>query len=118
MHHGADSRISAVLTVLSEWVDKEVPGFAEANERVLAALRRMIADGQDRGGLRPDIGVADAFLALCQLSRPIPGIDARLSSPYAHRHVDLLVDGLCTSAPTPLAEAVDLDHLHAKRGPA
>ncbi|MGC5012337.1 TetR/AcrR family transcriptional regulator [Streptosporangium sp. DT93] len=118
MHRGADSRISAIGTVLSEWVDKEVPRFAEANDRILAALRRMISDGQRRGLLRPDIGVGDVFLALCQLTRPMPGVDARLSSPYAHRHLDLLVDGLCTSTPTPLVEAVDLDRLHARSGHA
>jgi AcrR family transcriptional regulator len=117
VHRGADSRISAVGTALTQCVDGGVPGFAEANDRMLAALGKMIADGQERGRLRPDIGVGDVFLALCQLTRPMPGVDAGLSSSCAHRHLDLFVDGLCAPDPTPLVDAVDLNRMHGSAQP-
>ncbi|WP_199439765.1 TetR/AcrR family transcriptional regulator [Umezawaea beigongshangensis] len=117
VHRGAESRISAIETALARWVNGGTPGFAEANDRMLAALGTMIAEGQEQGRLRPDIGVGDVFLALCQLTRPMPGVDARLSAPCAHRHLDLFVDGLCAPDPTPLVDAVDLDRMHGSAQP-
>jgi AcrR family transcriptional regulator len=102
VHRAADGRIGAASASLKQWFDKSAPEFAAARERLQHSVEAIITQGQERGVLRTDIGVGDVMIALSQLTRPLPGTGCPLIDRYAHRHLELLLDGLCTPTPSPL----------------
>ncbi|MGV9253265.1 TetR/AcrR family transcriptional regulator [Streptomyces sp. NPDC003697] len=94
VHTAADERISALCPMVSSSFDRHHPDLEAARERI----ERLVAEVMDRakaaGQLRTDVGVGDLMLAVAQLSRPpagtcCPGVDR-----FAHRHLQLLLDGL------------------------
>ncbi|MEU6811866.1 helix-turn-helix domain-containing protein [Streptomyces sp. NPDC046831] len=94
VHTAADERISALCPMVSSSFDRHHPDLEAARERT----ERLVAEVMDRakaaGQLRTDVGVGDLMLAVAQLSRPpagtcCPGVDR-----FAHRHLQLLLDGL------------------------
>jgi AcrR family transcriptional regulator len=95
MHRALDLRISAVMPALVGELppeDEEVRAF---RDEAATALQATIDAAQADGALRPEVAFGDIGLLLVRLSRPLPGpfprgLDARL----AHRHLDLLLDGL------------------------
>jgi AcrR family transcriptional regulator len=105
VHRAADGRIGAASASLKQWFDKSAPEFAAARERLQHSVEAIITQGQERGVLRTDIGVGDVMIALSQLTRPLPGTGCPLIDRYAHRHLELLLDGLCTPTPSPLPGA-------------
>ncbi|WP_158075622.1 TetR/AcrR family transcriptional regulator [Actinokineospora bangkokensis] len=107
LHRAADGRVSAVGSAAGEPPPVCAAEFAAANDRLVAALGRLLERGQRLGRLRGDARVEDVFLGLCKLSRPLPGTSATGVDVTAHRHLDILVDGLCATSPTPLVDAVD-----------
>ncbi len=99
MHRALDLRVSAVMPVLLDRVpasDEEIAATREASAERLEAL---IARAHDAGSLRSDVTFGDIGPLLVRLSRPLPGtlgddLDRRL----AHRHLDLVLDGLRAGA--------------------
>ena len=112
MHKAIDFRIAAVMPALLGHIsfegDEEVRRWREF---AVEPVQRMVAMAQQDGSLRPDIAFGDIGLMLVRLSRPLPGeFPPELNDRLAHRHVELLVQGLRTAAPLP-EPALGLDDL-------
>jgi AcrR family transcriptional regulator len=99
LHRALDLRISALMPVLV--------GELQMDEEVLAARRasaeavdRLVAAAHADGSLRPDATSGDVGMLLVRLSRPLPGpFPSDLNRRLAHRHLELLLDGLRPPAP-------------------
>ncbi|WP_225845343.1 TetR/AcrR family transcriptional regulator [Streptomyces sp. HPF1205] len=90
----AQERVSALCPLLSDVFDRQDPAVAEQTERLNQAVGAIIGRGQSSGQLRPDIAAGDVMVALTQLSRPLPGTGCAGFDRYAHRHLQLFLDGL------------------------
>ncbi|MCX5377831.1 TetR/AcrR family transcriptional regulator [Streptomyces sp. NBC_00091] len=93
-HAAADERIGALCPMLSDGFDHDHPELLAARDALGVAVETLVAAGQDGGLLRADIGVGDLMIALSQLSRPLPGTDCLAVERFAHRHLQLFLDGL------------------------
>ena len=99
MHRALDFRIAAVMPVMLGHIslegDEEI---ARARDTAVEPVQRMIELAQREGSLRPDLAFGDVGLMLVRISRPLPGAFPReLNDRLAHRHVDLLLQGLRSS---------------------
>ncbi|MGW6685481.1 TetR/AcrR family transcriptional regulator [Streptomyces sp. NPDC054961] len=110
-HGAADERIGALCPMLSDDFDRDHPELLASRSALEEAVESLVAAGQLAGLLRTDIGVGDLLIALSQLSRPLPGTACFDVGLFAHRHLQLLLDGLRTparsalpGAPTTLAD--------------
>ena len=106
MHRALDLRVSAVIPTLLGQVSLDDAELLRMRQRSAGLIERMIAQAQADGTLRPDMAFADIALLLIRMSRPLPGPISRvLDNDLAHRHLDLLLDGLLLNraqAATPL----------------
>jgi AcrR family transcriptional regulator len=103
MHCALDLRIGAVMPALAGQVptDDEV---RSARDRSAALVQQMIEQAQAEGILRPDVAFGDIGLLVIRLSRPFHSPFPRdLDDRIAHRHLDLLIDGLRRSRDRPVA---------------
>jgi len=119
MHRALDFRIAAVMPALlgrlSFVADEDI---RRARDGAVAPVREMIERAQREGSLRPDVAYGDVGLMLVRLSRPLPGAFPReLDDELAHRHVELLVQGLrppgAQAGPPLPGPALGLDQLRA-----
>ncbi|MDX2391235.1 MULTISPECIES: TetR/AcrR family transcriptional regulator [unclassified Streptomyces] len=93
-HAAADERIGALCPMLAAGFDPEHPELIASRTALEEAVEALVAAGQDGGLVRTDIGVGDLMVALSQLSRPLPGTGCPDMDGYAHRHLQLFLDGL------------------------
>lgn len=121
LHRALDLRIAAVMpqVVSQRLLDDE--DFLAARSASVGPLDRIIATAHADGSLRPDVASGDIGLLLVRLTRPLPGpFPAETDNRLAHRHLDLLIDGL-RSAPhrgtTLPGPAMTFDDLAAMPGP-
>lgn len=107
--HGAlDSRVAAVLPALLDAIPTDDPEMAAGSTTGAALLEEMVRAAHEAGRLRPDVSVADIGTLVVRLSRPLPGnVAPEVDVELAHRHADLVFDGLHAGADptTPLAGA-------------
>ncbi|MFJ8083624.1 TetR/AcrR family transcriptional regulator [Streptomyces sp. NPDC096205] len=93
-HASVDERISALCPMVESTFDKNHPDLEETRVRceglVVAIMDRAKAAGQ----LRPDVGFGDLMVAVAQLSRPPAGTVCLDVDRFAHRHLQLFLDGL------------------------
>lgn len=118
MHAVLDLRVSAVIPVLLDHVDLDNERLGPARERGAHALQAIIDAAQAAGVLNPDVTFADVGMMLVRLSRPLPGpVPPALNTRLAHRHLNLLINGLRPSAGVPLlgGPALTREDLHALR---
>jgi AcrR family transcriptional regulator len=95
MHAVLDLRIAAVIPVLLEEVELDSEELTAARERGARALQRIVDTAHAADCLSSDVTFGDIGLMLIRLSRPLPGrIDPDLNAELAHRHLDLLINGL------------------------
>lgn len=117
MHRALDLRVGAVMPQLVG----QVPSDGElrcAHDQSAESVQTLIDAARAEGTLRPDVAFADIGMLLIRLSRPLPGPFPRtLDDALAHRHLDLLIDGLRAagdrSAPLP-GPAMTLEDLHTR----
>ncbi|MEU0933815.1 MULTISPECIES: TetR/AcrR family transcriptional regulator [unclassified Embleya] len=115
--HGAmRERIGALCPLVSATVDKEHPELISARTRLEDLVETLMERSRAEGRLRVDVGSGDLLMAITQLTRPLPGMGGCVvNDRFVHRHLDVLLDGLCTSDPTPLSGSTvamrDLEHL-------
>ncbi|RKR86207.1 TetR family transcriptional regulator [Micromonospora pisi] len=93
-HASADLLIGGLCAVFSDRLDLADPELCEAREQMEDAFELMLRRARESGQLRPDIGVGDLIVPIVQLTRPLPGTAQATVEPYAHRHLELLLDGL------------------------
>ncbi|MEU8774741.1 TetR/AcrR family transcriptional regulator [Streptomyces sp. NPDC048606] len=114
-HTAADERIGALCPMLSDGFDRDHPELLASREALGAAVENLLAAGQRDGLVRTDIGVGDLMVALSQLSRPLPGSACPEADRFAHRHLQLFLDGLRAPARSELpGEAATLEDLRRK----
>ncbi|WP_314250565.1 TetR/AcrR family transcriptional regulator [Streptomyces kutzneri] len=114
-HAAADERIGAMCPMLADGFDGEHPELLAARAALEEAVVTLLAAGQDAGLVRADIGVGDLMVALSQLSRPLPGTACLDTDRFAHRHLQLFLDGLRAPARSELpGSATTLDDLRQK----
>jgi AcrR family transcriptional regulator len=118
LHRALDLRVSAVLPALLGRVSFEDGEVGVLRDRSAALIEELIERAQAAGTLRPDVAFADVTLLLIRLARPLPGpIPRPLDSELAHRHLDLVLDGLQTGRDRPAAPlpgpALTREDLHA-----
>ncbi|WP_441249707.1 TetR/AcrR family transcriptional regulator [Kitasatospora sp. McL0602] len=102
VHAAADERIGALCPMISDHVDQAAPDILAAKARLDAAVTGLVAQAHRSGVLRADVGAGDIVVAISQLTRPLPGTACLDLEPYAHRHLQLLLDGLRAPAPSVL----------------
>jgi|1185.fasta_scaffold122690_2 AcrR family transcriptional regulator len=95
LHAALDVRVSAVIPAVLDTLDPEDDELRAARETSAALVQRIVDTAHRDGSLPADVTFGDVGTLLVRLSRPLPGpvppdVDARL----AHRHLDLLVEGL------------------------
>ena len=95
MHAVLDLRIAAVIPVLLAQVDLEGEELTSARERGARLLQQIVDAAHEAGGLNSNVTFGDIGLMLIRLSRPLPGgVSGELNAQLAHRHLDLLINGL------------------------
>ncbi|TDD29741.1 TetR/AcrR family transcriptional regulator [Actinomadura sp. KC06] len=99
MHRVLDIRIGAVFPVLLNEIPFDDAEVAAVRDGGVAVMQGLVATAQEDGDLRDDVTHADIGMLLVRLSRPLPGPMPRdLAEQLAHRHLDLLIDGLRAAA--------------------
>ena len=81
------------------------PELIAAREHLGAAVAALVAAGQAAGQVRADIAAGDVLLALSQLTRPLPGTGCPVTDRFAHRQLQVFLDGLRTPARSALPGA-------------
>lgn len=101
--------------MLADGFDGEHPELLAARTALEEAVVTLLTAGQDAGLVRTDIGAGDLMVALSQLSRPLPGTGCLDTDRFAHRHLQLFLDGLRAPAHSELpGSAATLDDLRQK----
>jgi AcrR family transcriptional regulator len=127
MHRALDLRIGAIMPALANQIPSEDTDLLRARDESSKPMQQMIASAQAEGTLRPDVAFADVGLLITRLAQPLPGpIPRALSDRLAHRHLDLLLDGLratdhnrsVASLPGPAMTLADLRALAFQLGEA
>jgi AcrR family transcriptional regulator len=113
MHAALDARVAAVMPALGPAVPVEEAEFLAARDAAVEPVQRIIAAAQAAGTLRPDASFGDIGLMLIRLSRPLPNaFPSEMERALAHRHLDLVIDGLRAHDALPLSgPALSLEEL-------
>jgi AcrR family transcriptional regulator len=90
----AEERIGALCPMLSNAFDRRDPQVAVQVERLVRSITAIMERAQRAGQLRGDVAVGDLVVALTQLTRPLPGTGCMTFDRFAHRHLQLFLDGL------------------------
>ncbi|MCU1658847.1 MAG: hypothetical protein JWO57_3503 [Pseudonocardiales bacterium] len=95
MHAVLEIRVAAVIPVLLDELDLDGAELGPEREASAAAVQRIIDTAHEDGSLPEDVTFGDVGTLLVRLSRPMPGpFTEELDNRLAHRHVDLLIEGL------------------------
>src|SRR4051812_26176937 len=95
MHAVLDLRVSAVIPAGLDSMDLEDEDVRAAREASAALAQRLVDFAHADGSLAGDVTFGDVGTLLVRLSRPLPGaIPPDVDEQLAHRHLDLVIDGL------------------------
>jgi AcrR family transcriptional regulator len=95
LHAALDVRVSAVIPLVLDTLDLEDDEVRTARERSAGLVQRLVDAAHADGSLAADITFGDVGTLLVRLSRPLPGaVPPEVDQRLAHRHLDLLVEGL------------------------
>jgi AcrR family transcriptional regulator len=102
MHRATDVRTAAVIPALLPQIPFDDEEITRARQTGAALLEALVAAAHRAGTLRGDVTSGDIGLLIVRLSRPLPGgFPAETNHSLSHRHLDLLIDGLRTTARQP-----------------
>nr|WP_237555201.1 TetR/AcrR family transcriptional regulator [Streptomyces sp. SID4948] len=114
-HAAVDERLGALCGTLVSGIDKDDPVVKAQCERLEDAVEGLMERARQAGALRRDVSAGDLVVALSQLTRPLPGMGCLDTDGVAHRHLELFLDGLQSSAPSELpGNSTDLEHLRPR----
>ena len=102
VHAAADEKLGALCPMVSGRFDLFDPELVEARSRLEDSVGRLMDRARESGALRTDIGVGDVFVAISQLTRPLPGTACINFADFVHRHLQLFLDGMRAPAPSVL----------------
>lgn len=95
MHAALQLRVSALIPVLMEKVDMDDERLRPTREASAHAVGQIIEAAHADGSLAGEVTFGDIGTLLVRLARPLPGpISRELNDRLAHRHLDLLIDGI------------------------
>jgi len=95
MHAVLDLRVSAVIPLVLDRIDLDDEELLPARDASVRAIEKIIDRAHTTGALGEDVTFGDIALLLIRLARPLPGpISPELNDRLAHRHLDLIVQGL------------------------
>ncbi|MEV7360799.1 TetR/AcrR family transcriptional regulator [Kitasatospora sp. NPDC088264] len=97
-HATVAEKLGALCPMFTSHVDPFDPDLTEARERLTAAVGGLMERARAAGELRADVDHGDLFIAISQLTRPLPGTSCQLLDDFVHRHLQLFLDGLRTPA--------------------
>jgi AcrR family transcriptional regulator len=102
MHRAIDVRTAAVIPALLAEAPLDDEEFRQARQTGSALLEALVGAAHRAGTLRADVTSGDIGLLIVRLSRPLPGgFPPEANNRLSHRHLDLLIDGLRTTARQP-----------------
>lgn len=101
-HASVGEKIGGLCTLFSSHVDPHDPELTEIRQRLQSAVGGLMERARTTGELRPDVDHGDLFIAMSQLTRPLPNTSCRLLDEFVHRHLQIFLDGLRASAASPL----------------
>jgi AcrR family transcriptional regulator len=94
LHAALDLRVSAVIPLIID-TDLDDDELGPAREASAGLLQRIVDAAHHDGTLAEDVTFADIGTLLVRLARPLPGaLPATVNDQLAHRHLDLLIEGL------------------------
>jgi len=93
-HATVEEKMGALCPILTNRVDPFDPDLTDARERLVTAVDDLMARAKEAGELRPDVDPGDLFIAMSQLTRPLPGTSCQFLDGFVHRHLQLFLDGL------------------------
>jgi len=95
MHAVLDLRVSAVIPTVLDTVALDDDDVRSAREASAGLAQRIVDSAHADGSLAADVTFGDIGTLLVRLSRPLPGsIPPDVNEQLAHRHLDLMIDGL------------------------
>jgi AcrR family transcriptional regulator len=97
VHESADGMIGGLCAVFSDCLDPDDHEVHLLRERLMQAVESVLQRARESGQVRTDIGVGDVLVPIIQLTRPIPGTGRAALDRFAHRHLEILLDGLRAS---------------------
>src|SRR5918992_2703953 len=104
LHRALDLRVSAVMPALLDHIPADDEEIASIRTRSWGLFQQLVDQAHAAGTLRPDVTFADIGFLLVRLARPLPGpIPRDLNNRLAHRHLELLLDGLRADRTEPTA---------------
>jgi AcrR family transcriptional regulator len=104
LHRALDLRVSAVMPALLDHIPPDDEEIAPIRTHSWELFQQLVDRAHAAGTLRPDATFADIGFLLVRLARPLPGpISRDLNNRLAHRHLELLLDGLRTDRAKPAA---------------
>jgi AcrR family transcriptional regulator len=102
LHRALDLRISAVMPALLDHIPPDDEEIASIRTHSWGLFQQLVDRAHAAGTLRRDATFADIGFLLVRLARPLPGpIPRDLDNRLAHRHLELLLDGLRTDRAEP-----------------
>ncbi|MEU5077775.1 MULTISPECIES: TetR/AcrR family transcriptional regulator [Streptomyces] len=114
VHAAADERIGALCPMVSGTFDQHHPDLEASRERVERLIEEVMGRAKAAGQLRPDVGVGDLMIGVGQLSRPPAGTDCPRGDRFAHRLLQLFLDGLRAPARSALpGQSLSIKELRA-----
>ncbi|MFJ2862003.1 TetR/AcrR family transcriptional regulator [Kitasatospora sp. NPDC087314] len=93
-HATVAEKVGALCPLFTNHVDPFDADLAETRERLTTAVSGLMERARAAGELRSDVDHGDLFIAISQLTRPLPGTSCHLLDDFVHRHLQLLLDGL------------------------
>jgi AcrR family transcriptional regulator len=94
MHRALEVGIGAVMSLIADELDSDAETMSWRDE-LARAQRQLLERAWREKTLRTDIDFADIGLAIVRFSRPIgPRLEPDLDMEFAHRHLDVFIDGL------------------------
>ncbi|MBV2153250.1 TetR/AcrR family transcriptional regulator [Kitasatospora sp. SUK 42] len=97
-HAAVEEKVGGLSAVFTSAVHPDDPELTEIRVRLQAAVSGLMERARTAGELRPDVDHGDLFIAISQMTRPLPGTSCRLIKDFGHRHLQLFLDGLRTPA--------------------
>jgi AcrR family transcriptional regulator len=119
MHAVLELRVSAVIPLVLDRIDLDDEELLPARDASVRAIEQIIDRAHTTGALSEDVTFGDIALLLIRLARPLPGpISPELNDRLAHRHLDLIVEGLRPVGRSRIeGPALSHDELRALRDP-
>ncbi|MFB7615564.1 TetR/AcrR family transcriptional regulator [Kitasatospora sp. NPDC056181] len=93
-HATVGEKVGALCPILTNRIDLNDPDLVDVRQRLTAVVGDLMERAKQAGELRPDVDHGDLFIAMSQLTRPLPDTSCQLLEEFVHRHLQLFLDGM------------------------